>query len=85
MRVTTTEIVTLTPQLARQWLASRARQGEPDPLHAAALAEQMRAGLWQLGSVIRFEAGRLIDGAHRCHAVALSGVSIDVVRIDGPT
>ena len=85
MRISTAEIITLTPQLARRWLASMARQWEADPPHAAALAEQMRAGLWQPGSMIRFEAGRLIDGAHRCHAVLLSGVAIDVVRIDGPT
>lgn len=76
------ERVTLTPELAREWLARTNPSFIPalyEPLLVARYAEAMRGHRWRPGSFIAMTAaGELVDGFHRCAAVVLGGASIEV-------
>lgn len=71
--------VTITPELAQQWLDSNPDDRSVRDHHVAKLARDMERGEWKLnGDPIRFNpAGQRIDGQHRLHAVVKAGVTID--------
>lgn len=71
------EWVIVTPALAKSWLHHNNRN-RPLRKHVVNMyARDMTAGLWlQTGDPIRFAVdGTLVDGQHRLHAIAQSGVS----------
>lgn len=82
-------LVTITPELARRIIleCGYERQRPVRPLHAAALAMQMRRKEWTAGTQIHFARMaadgwlRLLDGQHRLHAVieANSAISFQVL------
>jgi hypothetical protein len=81
------EIKTITPELAKEWLANRfERTREIQPKHVALLAEQIREGKWEKGmsTIVLGTDGKLLDGAHRLSAVIEMGMPIEsiVVQID---
>jgi hypothetical protein len=79
----TIKVVTVTPDLARQWLG---RNTGNRPLSSGVVnryTNEMTNGRWRMtGDAIRFSnTGKLIDGQHRLTAVVRSGVSITSVVI----
>lgn len=76
-----TEVQTVTPKLATEWLA--ASQGNRHMRHeaVAGFAQQMKRGDWQLnGEAIVFdETGRLINGHHRLMAVIVAGCDVKML------
>jgi len=82
-----TSVVWITPDTAKQILASNTAK------NAARLkdrvvknyADQMRKGQWQFNgeSVVISETGKLLDGQHRLHAIVQSGVSVQMVVVQG--
>lgn len=75
----TVEVVDITPDVARTWLERRpAHQRRITFTWAAKLAEQMKDGTFEpTGDTFRFDTnGHLIDGQHRCLAIAESGVTL---------
>lgn len=65
-----TEIMTITPELATQWLEGNTHNRQVKPKVVQVYLEDMREGRWLLnGSTIVFdETGRLLDGQHRLWA-----------------
>jgi hypothetical protein len=70
--------VTITPRMAKKWLAKNSKNRPLSERTVAYYADMMRRGLWVLnGDTIRFdEDGTLIDGQHRLAAVVMSNTSI---------
>lgn len=66
------KIETITPELAREWLATTTRNRPVSALAVGQYQRDLEAGNWQFtGDPIRFDTGgHLIDGQHRLHAVA---------------
>jgi len=81
----TTSLVTITPQMATEFLEANTRNR---PLSAAAvdkLATLMKEGRWEFnGDTITFSrTGVLIDGQHRLAAIVQSGVSVKALVVRG--
>lgn len=78
-------LVTITPELARRIIleCGYERQRPVRPLHAAALAMQMRRKEWTAGTQIHFARMaadgwlRLLDGQHRLHAVVEANTAVE--------
>jgi len=85
------QVVQLTPDMARSWLASLCpcNAAPPEAAKVAEFAALLRAGAWKgdYSPVVFARTGCLVDGKHRCAAVIAAGVSIQVLRtyaaIDG--
>lgn len=75
------EVVTVTPEIARHLLSVNAGNRRVISSHVARMASDMRDGLWVLnGESIKVSRdGRLCDGQNRLHAVVLADTSIDTV------
>lgn len=81
-----TEIVTVTPDLARKWLATntannrRVRRKKVD-----AYARDMTSGQWALThqGIAFNKAGELVDGQHRLEAVIAANVPVQMVVSTG--
>lgn len=73
-----TELMTITPAMARQWLSSNTSNRPISARIAASLAREIKEGKWLVnGDTIRFNTeGNLIDGQHRLRAVMDSNTSI---------
>jgi hypothetical protein len=80
-----TAVVTLTPKLAAEWLATRGQQRDVIPNVVKKYTSQMKQALWVFNAepVMFDEHGALIDGQHRCLAVISSGVTIEVLVVRG--
>lgn len=78
-------VVEITPELAKQWLAQNTRNRKINPKAVADYARQMDLGLWELNgeAVKRAVDGSLLDGQHRLEAVVLAGASVLSLVIDG--
>lgn len=78
-----TELVTLTPELASQWLMRNRGNRHLRKGHAERIADSILRGEWKLnGDTLKFSAtGRLLDGQHRLTAVVLAGTSVDVMVV----
>lgn len=75
----------LTPDIARYWLEkyNTANRALSKPT-VKKYAEQMAAGRWHdYGAVIKFAAGRMVNGQHTCSAVVESNAAIRVVVLTG--
>ena len=73
------EVVEVTPAIAALWLSKNFENNRTVNRSAILrFAEDMKAGLWKLThqGIAFDEAGRLIDGQHRCRAVVLSGATV---------
>lgn len=91
--LTAIDIVTITPELAKEWLTANTNNRRLSKGTRAAYARDMKAGKWLLsGDAIRFdEEGRILDGQHRLAACVEAGVpfpsyvirnlSSDVIRV----
>lgn len=77
-RTMRSEEVVVTPEIARTWLATMARNRRPRRAVVARYAEDIRAGRWRRthqGLAFNTE-GCLIDGQHRLLAVIAAGSSV---------
>ena len=77
--------VTITPDLAREWLTRNTRNRNLNQKRVDHLAEAMKRGEWQEnGDTIRFDRnGVLLDGQKRLLAVLQSRVSIRAQVVEG--
>src|SRR5690606_37222008 len=77
------EIVTVTPELASEWLTANKGNRTQRPKVIAAYSRDMTAGEWLFtGEAIKFDWNdRLIDGQHRLEAVLLAGASVRMLVI----
>ena len=81
----TTEVVLVTPDLAREWLSFNRHNRKVNRRRVARYAADMRQGRWQLtGQGIQFGAnGSLLDGQHRLLALIESGISVLMLVVRG--
>lgn len=80
------EIVSVTPEMAKQWLDTNAKNNRKLRKGIVArYASDMIKNRWQVtGEAIKFAVdGRLIDGQHRLNAVLLSKKTIQVAVVRG--
>lgn len=79
------EVLSVTPELATQWLESRARNRSISDSTVNRYAADMKAGTWRLTHQgIAFDAdGVLVDGEHRLWAVTRSGVAVRMMVTRG--
>lgn len=82
----TTQIVDLTPPLARVLLARNEKNRKMSPVMVESYARDMTNGAWAFNGepIIVAKDGKLNDGQHRCEAVVVSGITIPVVMVIGP-
>lgn len=82
-RKVTTEIVEVTPEIAREWLAHNDQNRSLRAGVVAKYARDMVAGNWQpTGQSISFDWNdRLIDGQHRLHAVIKANVTVTMLVV----
>ena len=75
----------VTPQLAKQWLATNSDNRKPSPAWVGKLARDMRNGQFpNVGETIKFDTeGHLIDGQHRLMAVIESGKTVEFLIVEG--
>lgn len=79
-----TAFVTITPELASEWMLRNTRNRRLSEHHVAKLAEEMRRGRWCAnGDAIRWAGDLLIDGQHRLQACIRSGVAFTTLVITG--
>ncbi len=78
--VEATKVETVTPELARQWLAKNTRNRSIGKTAVEKLAKEIRDGRWRLTHQgIAFGAdGELYDGQHRLHAVVVANVPVKI-------
>lgn len=79
------ELVSLTPELASEWLLSNTHNRNLRQRVILAYAADMAAGNWQWnGESIKFaEDGALLDGQHRLAAIVEAGVTIPMLVVRG--
>lgn len=77
--------VTITPEMAEEFLGSNPRNRPMKRQHLAFLCEEMRSGRWKTnGDTIRIGVdGTLIDGQHRLEAVRQTGTPITTLLVTG--
>ena len=80
-----TEIISLTPSLAREFLEKNTKNRPLQEAHVQSYKGAILRGEWKInGDPIRFsKTGKMLDGQHRCHAVIRAGVSITVAICSG--
>jgi hypothetical protein len=80
-----TEVISLTPQLAKQLLSKNQLNRPLSSMIVGKYTEAIRRGEWQLNGepVIVFSDGNLGDGQHRCAAVVRSGIAIPTILLTG--
>lgn len=82
----TTEIVTVTPEMAKDWLErATSRQRKMSNVVVRDYAKEMKGGYWQLnGESIKFDVnGAMIDGQHRLKAYIKSDTPFQTVVMHG--
>lgn len=80
-----TEIITVTPELAEQWLTRNTRNRHLRKSLFNNYARNMAAGRWVMnGETLKFDtAGNLLDGQHRLKAITVAGQSVDMLVVTG--
>lgn len=83
--IPTVQVINLTPELAQELLDQQAPNRRMKEMKIQQFTRDMREGRWQFtGEAIKRDTlGRMIDGQNRCAAVVRSGVTIQVLLIDG--
>lgn len=81
----TYKVVSITPELAAEWLKRNTRNRHLNERNVAVLAGAMKRGEWrENGDSFRFSVSDVIlDGQHRLAAVVASGVAIRSLVVDG--
>lgn len=81
----TAEVVTITPDMAREWLERNTRNRTPRWALVDALARDMADGKWVLnGETIKIATdGAIIDGQHRLSAIIKADVPVQSFVIRG--
>lgn len=81
----TTEIVTVTPDIAAQWLTTNVNNRVIAKRFVSQYARDMKSKAWELtGDSIKFnERAELIDGQHRLQACVTSGVAFRTFVVYG--
>ncbi len=81
----TTEIIDISPDLAKYYLSKNTANRNVNKSHVSGLAMQMKKGLWLLThQAICFDvAGNLIDGQHRLHAIIKANLVIKMMVVHG--
>lgn len=76
-----TEIVTITPEMAKRWLDSKGRNRRLIRSSILSWSRIMKAGHWRLThqGIAFDENGELVDGQHRLAAIVESGVSVTMM------
>lgn len=76
-----TQIMSVTPELARQWLEKNDRNRPLHPPTVRRYADDMRAGRWKLThqGIAFSPRGILIDGQHRLSAIIECGLTISMM------
>lgn len=79
------DVITVTPELAGQWLKQNKRNRGIRPNVVASYARDMLEGRWKFAGdpIRRAPDGTLLDGQHRLLAIQSSGVSVDMLVING--
>jgi len=79
------EKITVTPELATEWLAKNKTNRRINELHLRFLVEEIVSGRWKCnGDAIRFDdAGNLLDGQHRLMAITRTGKPLEFVVVTG--
>lgn len=78
-----TEIM-MTPDLAKFYLERNTHNRPLDQRHVKFLSREMKAGRWKRnGDTVCMNGTRLIDGQHRLHAIADSGVTVLTLLVEG--
>jgi hypothetical protein len=80
-----TQVVKMTPEKARALIENGDNNRPLTANHVEMLAHQMKKGFWVLnGQPIILDAdGYVLDGQHRLHAVVASGVTVDLLLVEG--
>lgn len=80
-----TKIMSVTPELAAQWLGHNQGNRVIRPARVAAMVADMQAGKWKLThqGVAFDQDGNLLDGQHRLTAIVKSGVTVDMLVTTG--
>ncbi len=73
-----TETVTVTPDLATEWLEKNTRNRRLQRPKVVSFARQMRSGLWKLNhqGIGFYDTNELADGQHRLEAVVLANTPV---------
>lgn len=81
----TTEIVSVTPQMAEAWLKNNVANRKLRPTIVDTYASDMKSGRWVPSHQgIAFDSkGELVDGQHRLSAIVKSGVIVKMVVTTG--
>ena len=74
-------LTTITPAMAQQLLVGNINNRPHDVARSARLAQAILRGEWSVnGDTIRVsKSGRLLDGQHRLHAIAMGNRSVDTL------
>ena len=85
MNTMNVNLMTITPEWAQKTLDEKNTGNRPmNKSHVKALAKEMLRGTWKVnGDTICLNGSKLIDGQHRLAAVALSGVPITSLVVEG--
>lgn len=77
--------VSVTPAMARSYLAQNSHNRRLSPARVMALAAMMRSGSWVLNgeTIIISQTGRLLDGQHRLAAIVEYGRPVDMLIASG--
>lgn len=81
----TYEIVTVTPELASEWLGKNHGNRNQRALKIDVYARDISDGNWLFtGESVKFDwDGRLIDGQHRLEAIIAAGISVSILIVRG--
>ena len=73
-----TQLMTITPELATQWLNQNPNNRPLRPIRVRQYAEDIKAGMWKLThqGIAFYEDGTLADGQHRLKAVEMANLPI---------
>lgn len=83
----TTMLLTVTPAQAAEFLKGNRNNRPLRKSYVQKLADEIRRGLWRVShqGIALGVDGRLLDGQHRCAAIALAGVPVEMnVSFDVP-
>ena len=71
------EIVTVTPEMALRWLSCNPNNRRMSEERVAKFCEKIRSGTWNAAPAIEvFDTGRLWNGQHRLTAIAQTETSV---------
>ena len=81
--VITTEIITLTPEMAKELLSKNSDNRPLSQSTVSKYTQAIKRGEWMLNGepIIIFSNGNIASGQHRCHAVIAAGLPIQTLIV----